>query len=325
MDGAHVDCAQEVVRSVNAETGICFQVQRYATHDGPGIRTTVFLKGCPLACPWCHNPEGRLDTPEVHLLPDRCIACGSCIAVCPDPPDDPTDTAAPSAAAYFTAPRPRCIRCGACVEACPTEARRLVGRVVTVAELLDQVERDRPFYEVSGGGVTFSGGEPMLQASFLIASLEGCHRRGLHAAVDTCGYAEPVTVLEVARLAHLILYDLKTLDEDRHREATGVALRPIVRNLQVLDGTGVEVWIRVPLIPGMNDDDRSLDTLGRFVRSLQRIRRVHLLPYHRVGFQKYERMHLAYDLAGVEPPTSARIAAAAERLAGFGLDARIGG
>lgn len=309
---------REGARSVNATTGVCFQVQRYATHDGPGIRTTVFLKGCPLACPWCHNPEGRSAAPELQLLPERCFACGSCLEVCPTRPRPP-------AADVFTAPRRGCIRCGACVEACPTEARRMVGRVVAVDDLLDQVERDRPFFEQSGGGITFSGGEPMQQSSFLIACLEGCRERRLHAAVDTCGYAERETLREVARRADLILYDLKTLDAQRHREVTGVPLEPILQNLRALDGAAVEVWVRVPLIPGMNDGDRDLDALGRFMRSLRRIRRIHLLPYHRVGAQKYERLRLAYTLAALAPPTRARVAAAAERLAAFGLDVRMGG
>lgn len=305
---------------MSQESGICFQVQRYAIHDGPGIRTTVFLKGCPLSCSWCHNPEGRSHAPELHLFPDRCIACGRCLDPCPRSP-----MAAVSEPAVLATPRPGCLQCGKCAEACPAEARTLVGRTVTVAELLDRIERDRPFHEESGGGATFSGGEPLAQGSFLLSCLEDCRGRGVHTAVDTCGYADRDLVLAAGRRADLILFDLKLLHEERHRALTGVSFEPIGENLRALDRTAAEVWIRVPFLPGINDDEESVECLGRWVRSLRRIRRVHLLPYHRAASRKYERMQAPYGAASMETSAPERIEAAAKQLLDFGLDVRIGG
>ena len=296
-------------------TGICFDIQRFSIHDGPGIRTTVFLKGCPLSCLWCHNPESQARLSEVRIIETRCIHCGSCGAVCPQ-----------GLAGGPWLPDPaRCERCGACAEACPTGARQLVGRSYSVDEVLDAVERDRPFYDESGGGVTFSGGEPLLQARFLLACLDAARRRGLHTAVDTSGFASRRTVLAVAALTDLFLYDLKVLDPARHLQFTGVPVTPILRNVQALDRAGARIWLRVPLVPGYTDDHENLASLGAFAAGLRHTRRLHLLPYHRLGADKYGRLGRPDRLGDVQPPSPAALEAAATYLRSFGLDVRVGG
>lgn len=295
-------------------TGTIFAIQRFCLHDGPGIRTTVFLKGCPLACPWCHNPEGRDADPEVWFLDGRCIRCGACVEACPVPPSGPAPAVDPA----------RCVRCGACVEACPTGAREWTGRTVSAEECLREAVRDRPFFAQSGGGVTFSGGEPLLQAGFLLDCLRSCRERGLHAAVDTCGYAPREVLLEAASVADLFLFDLKLVDDARHRDETGVAAQPILDNLIALDASGAEIWIRVPLVPGFNDNGASLAAIGQAVLRLERTRRIHLLPYHRIGESKHGRL----GLRGPEhrrTPTADAARTATEGLSALGLDVRIGG
>lgn len=289
--------------------GICFDIQRFAIHDGPGIRTTVFLKGCPLTCSWCHNPEGRAAAPEIHLFPDRCIACGTCHDVCPS--GGPADA--------------MCIRCGACAENCPADARRRVGRSWSAPELVRELERDRPFFEESGGGVTFSGGEPLAQPEFLMACLAACRERRIHTAVDTSGYAAPAIVRDVARHTDQFLYDLKIMDAEEHRRRTGVPLAPILENLRALDSAGAEIWIRVPVLPGINDGDAAVDALAGFVSGLPRSRRIHLLPYHRMGLEKAARAGAGSPVDLLEPPSPERIDAIAKRLEAHGLMVRIGG
>ena len=288
-------------------TGVCFDVQRFAVHDGPGIRTTVFLKGCPLTCSWCHNPEGRAAGPEIHVFPERCIGCGTCHEVCP------------------TGETATCLRCGACAEACPADARRLIGKTWTAAELVEEVARDRPFFEESGGGVTFSGGEPLAQPDFLLACLGGCRERGLHTTVDTCGYAEGGTILEVARFTDLFLYDLKIIDATEHRRLTGAPVEPILANLRALDGLGSGIWIRTPILPGINDGEGAIDALGRFVSNLPRTRRIHLLPHHAMGRSKGARMQPPVTMDPIGAPSATRLAEIAGRLAEHGLSVKIGG
>lgn len=306
------------MRLGTVESGHHFNIQRYAIHDGPGIRTTVFLKGCPLSCSWCHNAEGRAVDRELYLLPERCIQCGACLEVCPQPPPVGTDEDA-------AADRNRCVRCGQCVDVCPTGARQLAGWSVTVDELLDLLERDRPFYEESDGGVTFSGGEPLMQPEFLLACLAACRERGLHTAVDTSGYAPRDLMMEVATRTDLFLYDLKLLDDARHREYTGVPLAPILANLRDLVRAGAPIWLRVPLIPKVNDDLANLKAIGAFVAALDGIERVHVLPYHRVGSDKYRRLGQPYALGELQPPTPDNVEKAAECLSSFGLKVYKGG
>jgi pyruvate formate lyase activating enzyme len=300
--------------------GWTFDIQRYSLHDGPGIRTTVFLKGCPLRCTWCHNPESWSRGPEVRLAADRCIGCARCEAACP------LGLARPGTLPEAVA----CTRCGRCVEACPTLARQLVGLSVSVADVFEVVERDRPFFVESGGGVTFSGGEPLAQPAFLLACLVEARSRGLRSAVDTSGFASSAVVRRVARWTDLFLYDIKTLDADLHRRVTGVPLRPIIDNLRLLDASGADIWLRVPLIPGINDDEPSLRAVGEFVRGL-RSRRLHLLPFHRLGTEKHARLGREDPMLGLQSKLElqstqpASVERAAALLAGYGLDVHIGG
>jgi len=264
-------------------TGLIFDVQRFSLHDGPGIRTTVFLKGCPLACRWCHNPEGMRTTPEVFVTADRCIGCGACVEACPHGLPSGIDGG-------WAAPKDVCEACGLCADACPTGARRLAGREVTVEQLVEEVLRDRVFYNQSGGGVTFSGGEPLRQAEFVLACLEALKEEGVHTAVDTCGLVDRDDLLRAAAIADLFLFDIKHADDASHAEWAGAPNRRILANLEALARAHDEVWVRVPVVPGVNDDAVNLRRTAELAASLPGVRRVNLLPYHEFGADKRERV-----------------------------------
>ncbi len=311
----------------NGSTGTVFNVQRGSFHDGPGIRTTVFLKGCPLRCRWCHNPEGISPAPQVLWSAGRCLSCGRCSAACPRP-NGPLAAGEPLG-------REGCTACRACVEACPCGAREVAGRVASAGEVMAEVLRDRAVYEESGGGVTFSGGEPLAQLSFLLALLEECRREELHVAVDTCGFAPRETALAVAERADLLLWDVKTLDPARHRELTGVPLEPILENLAVVSRTGVPIWLRLPVIPGVNDDEASVAAAVALAARIPSVRRVSLLPYHRIATGKRARLErgespcdgepLEMALADASSPSPSRMAALAALFAPTGIVTTIGG
>lgn len=297
--------------------GTVFNIQKYSIHDGPGIRTTVFLKGCPLACSWCHNPESIAPRPEIVFWDNKCISCGDCVKTCPKEAMQVVEQTVRKEAA-------NCIGCEACVEVCPTGAIEQVGKKMTKAEVLKEIEKDRVFYEESGGGVTFSGGECLMQPEFLTGLLTDCKARGLHTALDTSGYASWQTIAGLKDAVDLFLYDLKLMDEEQHRKYTGVSNKLILENLQKLAKNGKLIWIRVPVIPGINDDDANLQALGAFLHSLQ-IRDVFLLPYHGIAANKYARMGKDYQFSALESPSHEQLEAMQLGLQTFGLNVQIGG
>jgi pyruvate formate lyase activating enzyme len=299
------------------QRGLVFNIQRYSVNDGPGIRTTVFLKGCPLCCAWCHNPEGIARRPELAVLQSRCAACGECRKACPF-------AEALGGEGVLPTRNERCDLCGQCVEACPTGARQMVGREMSEADVMAEVRKDRIFFEESGGGVTFSGGEPLAQAAFVIALLGRCREAGIRTAVDTCGFGCTEHLLAIAGLADLLLYDLKLMDDARHREQCGATNRPILANLLALAGAPAPVWIRVPIVPGINDDEENLSSMARWVSTLPFVRQVNLLPYHKTGFSKHERMGHTYRLEDVEPPSPERMAHLVGLFRSCGANAKAG-
>lgn len=299
-------------------TGVVFNIQKYSVEDGPGIRTTIFLKGCPLCCAWCHNPEGRQTAPEWILLKNRCLVCGQCREACPFGRDWPGQGALPVS-------HPDCILCRACLDACPTQARQLMGQPMTVQAVMDEIRRDLIFYEDSQGGVTFSGGEPLLQPAFLLALLQACRNQEIHTAVDTCGFAAPESLLQAAALTDLFLFDLKFMDEAKHRQHTGVSNLPILENLQSLGRVHGRIWVRIPILPGLNDDRGELAAMAEWIRSIPAVRQVNLLPYHKIGIQKFARLGQTYPLDQLEPPSPEKINEARAIFRERGLPTRVGG
>jgi len=300
-----------------ATRGLVFNLQRFSVDDGPGIRTTVFLKGCPLRCLWCHNPEGIAGKPEPMVDEDRCIHCDQCLDVCP--------TGYAEERRATDDPKARCLRCGLCVDACPTEARRMSGRPMEVEDVLAEVLRDRVYFDESGGGVTFSGGEPLAQAAFLKALLLACRRHELNTAVDTCGFCRREDLLGIAGLVDLFLYDLKVIDDEKHRLYTGVSSEPILQNLKALAEVHSNIRIRVPVIPGWNDDRRNLVATAEIASALPSVRQVQLLPYHAMGVHKERQLNRQPRLDAVAPPEPARLWELAGLFAERGLRAYVGG
>ena len=299
-------------------SGTVFDIRKYSVHDGPGIRTTVFLKGCPLDCWWCHNPESQSNLPEPMLRPNLCIACDACIEAC-------SEGAIERAGGGLTWDRALCVSCGDCAEICLAGAREMAGREMTVSAVLAEIERDRPFYEESGGGVTFSGGEPLLQWRFLGELLRACREIDLHTTLDTSGFAAWEVFENILPYTSLVLYDLKHTNPERHRQVTGVPLAPILRNLERLSARGVPIWLRVPLVPGINDDEENLRRVGALAARLPGIRQVGLLAYHPTAAGKYERLGRPYRLAETPAPSDEQMAAAASLLRSYGLEVTVGG
>ena len=287
-------------------SGLVFDVKHYAVHDGPGLRTTVFLKGCPLRCEWCHSPESQSQAPEIMVDGDRCIGCGECVASCP--------RGAVSVPGRID--RAACDGCGACAEGCYADALELIGRRMMVSEVLAEVERDRLLIETSGGGVTLSGGEPAAQPEFAAALLRSLKGRGYHTALDTSGQCGWDTLSRILEHVDLVLYDVKHMDPAMHRRHTGVSNEQIMSNLERTLRLGKSVWIRVPLIPGVNDGDPHLHRLGKYLSTLG-AESVQVLPYHVLGVPKYEGLDRRYSLGSVTPHDGRRLREIRDLLRGY--------
>jgi len=293
--------------------GLVFDVDTFAVHDGPGIRMGVYLKGCPLACKWCHSPESRVPSPELIFMRDRCVMCGACVAACPQ------EAHALGQGAHEIA-RDRCTACGACVEQCPHDALALKGARVTVGDAVARAVRMMPFFHASGGGVTLSGGEPTSQVDFAEAFLAECQSQGIHTAVETSGAADWPHLERLANAADLVLYDPKLIDDDEHRRWTGVSNGQILHNAARLAGRDVRV--RVPLIPDVTDTEDNLCGIFGFMRDAG-LPAVCLLPYNPSAAAKYEWLDLPYEVLG-EPQSPARLEALAGIARGMGLRVTLG-
>ena len=306
---------EQAVRSTRM-SGTVFNVMHYALHDGAGIRTVVFLKGCPLACRWCHNPESQAPRPELMVVAERCTGCGDCLTAC--------STGAAVLVGGVPGATETCTTCGQCVDACLAGARTIAGRIMTVAEVVSELVRDRVFFEESGGGVTFSGGEPFMQPAFLRSLLEACQDEGISTAVETCGMTDQGELLSMVDGVDLFLYDVKLMDQARHGEATGVGNETILTNLAALAAAHAHVIIRFPVIPGVNDDS---ENVGLMVAMMDRLglHCIDLLPYHRIGTDKYRRLGRPYQLADLQPPSAEAMENIRRVFADAGIEASVGG
>lgn len=279
--------------------GVITNIQTYSLHDGPGIRTLVFLKGCPLRCQWCCNPECLNPQPEVEFYKSKCIRCGTCLEICKRNAINP-DLEVESG---FKVNKDLCDACGDCVKACPVEALKFAGKVVSVDEVFNKVKKDRPFYLTSRGGLTISGGEPLHQIQFTRLLLKRTYEDGINTAIETCGNVPWSHYEQVLPYLDTVLYDVKHLDPEKHRQGTGVSNSLILSNLKKLSSKAVSIIIRLPLIPQFNLDRDNMLKTARLVSSLQNVIEVNLLPFHQLGKGKYLRLGMDYavnDLQGLE-------------------------
>jgi pyruvate formate lyase activating enzyme len=287
------------VKSLREVTGTIFDIDQTALHDGPGVRMTVYLKGCPLTCAWCHSPESQVHGPEIVWYEIRCRHCGACVNACPRRIRRPGLIDAED--------RARCDLCGACVEACPAGALEVKGRTATAGEIADEAERLAPFFARTGGGVTITGGEPTAQPDFSRAIASLCREAGIHVALETCGLSPWATIERLAQVVDLWLYDLKLADSAAHAEYTGAPNERIIANLQGLLESGAEVLVRVPLIPDVNDSDGAIRQIAQLTAGLG-AERIELLPFNPATGGKYSWLGLPDPLPEARRQPAARIA-----------------
>lgn len=298
--------------------GLVFNIQKFSIHDGPGIRTIVFLKGCPLGCLWCSNPESQSTSQEIIFNPIKCIGCGRCLEVCP------TGAAELHLKKDNSGAKKLCTVCKKCVEACPSAAREVVGIYMRLEDTMKEIENDIPFYQLSGGGVTLSGGEPLMQANFVSLLLKNCQEKGINTAVETAGYVEWESLKRVIQYVDLWLFDVKHMNSKKHKELTGVGNELILENISKLVALKKEIIIRVPIVTGCQDSLEEVESIAEFAKSLK-IKEVHLLPYHSFGESKYRQLGKNYKLKGTTPPTESTIFRLKDIIESYNLKVCVGG
>ncbi len=296
-----------------------FDIKRYAINDGPGIRVTVFFKGCPLSCLWCHNPESIAAQPQKMYTAAKCIGCGECVRACPN-------KACALTAEGIVTDVSKCDLSGRCAAVCPSKATEISGQSYSIRELLRIIEKERHLFDQSDGGVTFSGGEPLLHPQFLLPLLAACGARSIHRTIDTCGHIKSTTLMKAALETDLFLYDLKLMDSEKHRAYTGVGNELILANLVELAGTGAAIQIRIPLIKGVNADADNLSRSAAFIARLPGEKKtVNLLPYHAVAAHKHTKLGSRYQHGSLDEPDANDRQQAVDCFAAHGLTAIIGG
>lgn len=297
--------------------GNVFNIQKYSLHDGPGIRTTIFMKGCPLKCIWCHNPESFSLEKQNIYTEHLCIHCNECLDVCPS---EAINLESEGTIIDYL----KCEKTGNCHEVCPTNALEMVGEEMTAEEVLREVEKDRVFYEESKGGVTFSGGEPLMQWEFVYEVAKTCKEKGIHTALDTSGFVDWKVIDRMREVIDLFLYDVKHLDNDLHIELTGVSNEKILENLERLVYLNEDVKVRIPIIPGLNNEEDHIFALRKWMSSIG-VKDIHLLPYHRTGMDKYERIGEVYSIPHVSEPKDEEMKKIKKYFENEGLIVKIGG
>ena len=301
--------------NVEPARGTVFNVQYFNLHDGPGIRTLVFFKGCPLRCHWCSNPESMSRVPELGLKRSLCDGCGNCLEVCPEQAlffkDDEV----------LSIDRRRCNACGKCVSVCHPEALTIYGKEMTAAEVFDEVYRDRMFYEGTGGGITVSGGEPLQQPHFLLAVLGLCRNAGIHTCLETTGYTTKEVLEQILPVTDHVLFDLKHMDSSLHRRFTGKPNKQILDNAGRVAMSDTPLMFRMPLVPGFNDTPQNIGDTADYIRGLEgsHIQGLELMPYHRMGTGKYESLDKPYALSHVKPSESDYVESIRQKFEAFGL------
>jgi len=304
-------------RALESTPGVIFDVQRFSLHDGPGLRTDVFFKGCSLHCAWCCNPESQRPAPELSVFVANCIGCGECVHVCPQ-------RALSLVGGRVVRNEEVCDQCGLCETACPAGALRMIGRTVTAGQVLHEVLRDAAFYAPGSGGLTLTGGEPTLQPEFAAALLRLAKVEGLHTALETCGQASWSVFESLLPYLDLVLYDVKHMDPQQHRLATGSSNECILDNVRRLVAVGTRVILRMPLIPGLNTEESNLQQVAAFAAGLG-IQEVHVLPYHALGKPKYRALGRGYMLDEITPMKNEQAETLADVMRAYGLQVQVGG
>jgi len=298
---------------------LIFDIKRYAINDGPGIRITIFLKGCPLSCEWCHNPESQSESVQKMYHQAKCIGCSLCVEACD------VEACILTSEGIVTDVE-KCLLCGKCAEVCPTKATEMSGALYTEDQIMDIIRKEQLLMDKSEGGVTFSGGEPLQHPEFLIRLLDRCGQEGIHRCVDTCGFAKTDVLLEVAKRTDLFLYDLKMMDSKKHEKYTAVPNEIILENLRILAENNHKTAIRIPLIKGVNDDKENIVSTAEFISALHGKKpKVHILPFHNIAENKYKKLGQAYNRGSMDEPDAKRQEEILATFHRYGIDAAIGG